>query len=400
MTLLRPTLDLIHSWNINLNDVLDTYKNKNIVIGTHGTALSTIINYYDHTYGFADFMAMVNILPWVVRMDFNDDGCISIEKIDLFSPVAALDFNSCVVRTTDLGALKAYKFIVVFSRYQDKWLYCRAKVRDTYETAGGHVESDETPLEAAKRELYEETGATKFDMRPAFDYSAHFSNFYNTGQVYFAQISELGDLPQEFEMAEVKLFDSIPDKMRFPWILPVLYEKMQMWLNIQSAKDEIWDIYDSERNLTGRTHRRADPLSKGDYHLVVHVWLVNNRGEFLITKRAPNKGYPNMWECTGGSAVSGDDSLTAAIREVKEETGLDAKPENGSCLYTLTRDDSICDVWVFRQDFDLCNVVLQENETVDAKYASVDEIRRMICNDEFIGFHYINDLFVKVKELL
>jgi 8-oxo-dGTP pyrophosphatase MutT (NUDIX family) len=204
----------------------------------------------------------------------------------------------------------------------------------------------------------------------------------------------------DFEMAETKLFDTIPDKMRFSKILPALYEQMQMWLNLQSAKEELWDVYDAERNLTGRTHRRADPLQKGDYHLVVHVWLLNNRGEFLITKRAPNKGYPNMWECTGGSAVSGDDSITAAIREVKEETGLDAVPENGRCIYTLTRDNSICDVWVFRQNYDILNVILQENETTDAKYATADEIRRMIKNDEFIAFHYIEDLFEKVKELL
>jgi len=67
-----------------LNEVLTRYKNKNIVIGTHGTALSTIINYYDNTYGFDDFMAMVNIMPWVVKMEFDKNVCIGIEKIDLF----------------------------------------------------------------------------------------------------------------------------------------------------------------------------------------------------------------------------------------------------------------------------------------------------------------------------
>ena len=107
-----------------------------------------------------------------------------------------------------------------------------------------------------------------------------------------------------------------------------------------------------------------------------------------------------MWECTGGSAVTGDDSITAAIREVKEETGLDAKPENGKCLFTLTRDDSICDVWLFRQDFDIRNVVLQENETTDAKYATVDDIRRMIGDGVFIAFHYIEELFQKAKALI
>ena len=380
-----------------LNAVLKKHGGKNIVIGTHGTALSTIINYYDPEYGFKDFMAMADILPWVARMDFNGDGCISIEKIDLFKPVTAIDFDSCVIHTAGLGALKAYKFVVVFARYQNKWLYCRAKERDCFETAGGHVEDGETPLEAAKRELYEETGAVKFDIEPAFDYSARFPNFYNAGQVYFAQIHELGDIP-DYEMAEVRLFDTIPGKMRFPKILPILYERMQMWLNLQSAKDEIWDVYDSERNLTGRTQRRADPMREGDYHLVVHVWLVNGSGEFLISKRAPNKGYPNMWECTGGSAVSGDDSVAAAIREVKEEIGLDAKPENGRCIFTITGGNDICDVWLFKQDFDINDVVLQENETTAAKYAAPEEIRRMIKNDEFIGFRYIEDLFEKAVE--
>jgi len=172
-----------------------------------------------------------------------------------------------------------------------------------------------------------------------------------------------------------------------------------MWLNLQSSKDEIWDVYDSERNLTGRTHRRGDPLPAGDFHLVVHVWIENSQGEFLISKRAPNKGYPNMWECTGGSAIAGDDSLAAAVREIKEELGLDAKPENGRCLLTLTRDGDICDIWLFTQDFDIEDVVLQENETTDAKYASLSDIHKMIDDGEFIPFHYIDELFEKAKEL-
>jgi len=217
----------VQSRNINaLNEVLTRYKNKTIVIGTHGTALSTIINYYDRTYGFDDFMAMVDILPWVVKMDFNENGCIGMEKIDLFNFGQKPDYDKCIVRTTDLGALKAYRFTVIFARYKNKWLYCRAKNRDAFETAGGHIEQDESPLEGAKRELFEETGAVSFDISPAFDYTVHVQTGYSNGQVFFAQIHELGDIP-DFEMAEVRLFDAIPDKMRFPKILPVLFEKVK-----------------------------------------------------------------------------------------------------------------------------------------------------------------------------
>ena len=140
------------------------------------------------------------------------------------------DYDNCEVRTADLETLGGYQFIVVFARYRDKWLYCRAKSRDAFETAGGHIEPGESPLEAAKRELYEETGAVGFNITPAFDYSVHIANISSYGQVFFAQIHELGDMP-DFEMEQVELFDGLPDKMRFPGILPTLYEKMRIWLS-------------------------------------------------------------------------------------------------------------------------------------------------------------------------
>ena len=72
--------------NINaLNAVLEKHQNKNIAIGTHGTALSTIINYYDNTYGYKDFSEIVALMPWVVKMSFEGKTSLKIEKINLFS---------------------------------------------------------------------------------------------------------------------------------------------------------------------------------------------------------------------------------------------------------------------------------------------------------------------------
>ena len=94
-----------------------------------------------------------------------------------------------------------------------------------------------------------------------------------------------------------------------------------------------------------------------------------------------------------GSAIAGDDSLSAAIREVKEELGLEILPENGKCIYSEVRYNDICDVWLFKQDFDLNDVVLQEYETVNARYAGVDEIIHMMENNEFYKFDYFVKLF-------
>ena len=212
--------------NINaLNAVLKRYEDKNIVIGTHGTALAMIINYFDNTYGFGDFMEMVNIVPWVVIMKFDRGHFVGMWKIDLFEPGKDSIIHS--VFTPPLGTYKGYEVVGIFARYQNKWLYGRAKSRDVYEMIGGGIQDGETPLEAAKRELYEETGATTYTIMPVCDYRGVSSTRLLNGQLFYAEIEALGEIPNEFEMAEVKLFKTIPDKMRFPELLPFLFEKVK-----------------------------------------------------------------------------------------------------------------------------------------------------------------------------
>jgi 8-oxo-dGTP pyrophosphatase MutT (NUDIX family) len=292
------------------------------------------------------------------------------------------------VTTAPINSLAAYRFTVIFARLgkiEGGWLYARHRERDTWETAGGHIEPDETPLECAKRELYEETGAVKFYINPAFDYSVHRQAEFSYGQVFFADVEELGALPPEYEMAEVRAFETIPDKMTYPDILPVLFEELQHWLGLDKPSDEYWDVFDKDRSPTGRLHRRGDHLPDGDYHLVVRAWIVNNRGEFLITRRAFNKiGFPGMWETPSGSALAGEDSLTATLREAEEECGLALLPENAEMLLTYRGGKTFYDVRLFRQEFDLADVALQDGETIDAKTASVGEIAAMIERGEFL----------------
>lgn len=160
---------------------------------------------------------------------------------------------------------------------------------------------------------------------------------------------------------------------------------------------EIWDIYDGNRIKTGRTAVRGERLGEGEFHLVVHVWIVNRRGEYLITKRSPGKSFPGMWECTGGSALAGEDSREAALREVREETGLILYPACGRIVMTLKRKDNFADVWLFRTEFDLSNVVLQEGETCDVMKADENTVREMIGKGEFCPYAYLDEFFDAVR---
>lgn len=282
-----------------------------------------------------------------------------------------------------------FQFAVIAARYQGRWIYVRHRLRNTWEIPGGHHEPGETIEETARRELWEETGATVAEIHPVTPYGVEIDGNLTYGKLFFAEVKELGELSEELEIAEISLVERPPENQTYPEIQPPLFEQVQHWLNIKSNAGEAWDVYDANRQKTGRIHHRGDPMPEGDRHLVVHVWMRNSQGEYLLIRRSPQKGFALMWETTGGSALAGDDSITAALREVKEETGLDLLPENGQLFETLWGEDYICDIWLFHQDFDLADVVLQEGETCGVQYAAAEQVLQMDESGELVPYSYL-----------
>ena len=115
------------------------------------------------------------------------------------------------------------KYVVTLSYMDGKYLLSRHKDRTTWETQGGHIEPGETPLEAAKRELWEESGAVEYTIEPLCDYWAGEENNWATGAVFRAEIKKLGPIPAGSEMAEVKLFDALPENLTYAYISTVLF---------------------------------------------------------------------------------------------------------------------------------------------------------------------------------
>lgn len=163
---------------------------------------------------------------------------------------------------------------------------------------------------------------------------------------------------------------------------------------------ELWDIYDINRKPTGRTVERGKPMKQGEYHIVVNVWIRNSKGEWLISKRTPNKHFPLLWEPTGGSAVSGESGFDAAIRETREELGVELDPEKGTLFVSAKREykefPDFLDVWVFEHDCSIDSITLQPGETCGAMWASSAEIKKLAADGKFVPqtvFPYLDKLF-------
>ena len=124
------------------------------------------------------------------------------------------------------------KFAVIVSKSNGKWVFCKHKERDTYEVPGGHRENGETILEAAKRELFEETGAIVFDIKPVCVYSVTGKKRVNEtgeesfGMLYYAEISAF-EKELHSEMEQVLLLDELPGKWTYPQIQPLLIAEVQ-----------------------------------------------------------------------------------------------------------------------------------------------------------------------------
>ena len=163
---------------------------------------------------------------------------------------------------------------------------------------------------------------------------------------------------------------------------------------------ELIDILDKHGNKTGKIKERTKPMkpAKGEYYLIVDVWILNAKGEFLISKRVPTADpEPNRWQPTCGCAVAGDDSLSAALREVNEELGITLDPKNGERVKRyIAWDKAIIDVWLFRQDVNIEEVVLQPNETDGVMWATSDFVAQLIGSDKFLcreRVPYVEELF-------
>lgn len=151
-------------------------------------------------------------------------------------------------------------------------------------------------------------------------------------------------------------------------------------------------MYNERRELTGLEHRREDKIPQGYYYLVVHVWIKNKKGEYLISQRSSDRPtYPLMWECAGGSVLKGEESLTGALRETEEEAGIRLSPKDGKLIHSVSGRiadgvmfSDIVDVRLFEYDGKVDPGTATTKEVAQVEWMKRSKIKELFENGEFV----------------
>lgn len=138
------------------------------------------------------------------------------------------------------------------------------------------------------------------------------------------------------------------------------------------------DVYDADGHPTGKTHRRGTPWKYGEYGLVVCVWVYDGEGKLLLTRRARGKSHAGTWENSGGAAKAGEDSRTAIARELFEETGIRATPEEFEFMGADRDAHTHYHFYCLNRKTPIEQIVLLPGETDGARWASFEEIHDLI----------------------
>lgn len=152
--------------------------------------------------------------------------------------------------------------------------------------------------------------------------------------------------------------------------------------------EELIDVLDENGNKTGIIKTRKEVHRTGEWHKVAFIFVVNSKGEIILQKRSAEKATnPNKWTASAsGHLTAGDSDIEGALRELEEEIGVKAKPDELKYLFTAKLkgkiDDKnishIQDIYVLYKDVNIDELVLQEEEVSEAKYVYYKDFEKMI----------------------
>lgn len=158
---------------------------------------------------------------------------------------------------------------------------------------------------------------------------------------------------------------------------------------------EKFEVLDRFGHKTGKVLTRGANLEEDSYMGIVTIIVVNKEGEILVTKRHPNKTPGLMWEVTGGGIKAYETPLEAAIRELREETGIFSESLKFIQLRSLINDIFYCYQYIVFLDKDY-TLKLGIDEVIDYKFLKPNDFFKFITTSQFIS--YIGERILDVKD--
>lgn len=150
---------------------------------------------------------------------------------------------------------------------------------------------------------------------------------------------------------------------------------------------EVWDAYDKDGNKLGFDLFRDEPIPEGVYHIVVEIYTITESNEVLVTQRHKNKLFALKWEVTGGSVLKDETPEQGAIRELREETGIEVMNSDLNFVYSYNYKNfpSIYKCFIVFINKEKTKIQLQDGETIDYRYLPYNEFKQFIQTDDYVS---------------
>ena len=283
--------------------------------------------------------------------------------------------------------------------------------KDKWIGVGGHFEADESPEECVLREVKEETGymLTSYRFR---------------GIVTFVSGNGVTEYMHLFTADEFKGKSIACDEGELEWVkkedvLKLVYDGHDTLVSavLNGKPMELFDILNPDGSKTGIVRERVVAHREGSLHATVHMWIVrpNEKSGYdvLLQKRSQTKdSNPGSYDISSAGHVdAGDEILESAIRELKEELGIEAKPEElhyigvhygafeAEFYGKMFRDRELSSVYVYTEPVEIENLKLQKEEVEAVRWMDYEECRQKVHDGTMPNCIY-EDEFRMVGEYL
>lgn len=141
-------------------------------------------------------------------------------------------------------------------------------------------------------------------------------------------------------------------------------------------------MYDYKKRLL-RSMVRGENICKGEFYMITEIFIISNHKILVTLRSSKKKTDPCKWDIIGGHVQYGENSKSAAVREIYEEIGLKIKKRDLVKIKTVSMNNLFSNLYVIKGEFNLNEFILQEDEISCAKFVNREEFVEMIKNNDF-----------------